>query len=146
MNPEKDEPKFLYLATPFTHSSPEIQEYRYRTSCRVAAKLMRHGINVFNPLSHSVPICEFLGDIEDQHKFWMSVDLPILRRCDELLIVGLENWADSRGVRAEMFEALAIHKPITQIDESDIEFLPNVKKTSRRFLKSALLPVVDDIP
>ena len=145
MNLEAVEPKLLYLACPFTHSSPEIQEYRYRTSCRVAAKLMRHGINVFNPLSHSVPICEFLGEIEDQHKFWMSVDLPILRRCDEILILGMENWTESRGVKAEMFEALSMQIPITQIDESDLELLPNVKKTSRRFLKSALLPVVDDV-
>ena len=135
----------IYLACPFTHSSPEIQEYRYRTSCRVAAKLMRCGIVVFNPLSHSVPICEFLGDIEDQHSFWMSVDLPILRRCDELLIIGMENWTKSQGVRSEMFEALSLHKPITLIDEEDIELLPYVKKTSRRFLKSALLPVVEDV-
>ncbi len=137
--------KLLYLACPFTHSSPEIQEYRYRTSCRVAAKLMRHGINVFNPLSHNVPINEYLDGIDDQHSFWMAVDLEILHRSDDVLILGLENWTKSQGVKTEMFEALSLHKPITLIDEEDIELLPYVKKTSRRFLKSALLPVIDDI-
>ncbi len=144
MNLEANEPKLLYLACPFTHSSPEIQEYRYRLSCRVAAKLMRCGITVFNPLSHSVPICEFIGDIKDQHSFWMAVDLPILRRSDEILVLGLPGWTESRGVRSEMFEALAHAKPVTQIEEADIELLPRIPKTARKYLTSDIFKEVEN--
>ena len=134
----------LYLACPFTHNDPAIREHRYRTSCIAAAKLMKSGIVVFNPLSHSVPINEFLSDI-DSHEFWMSMDLPILRRCDEVLILGLEGWRESRGVRAEMFEAMALAKPITQIEEADIERLPAIPKTARHFRKSNIfMETVDD--
>ena len=131
----------LYLACPFTHNDPAIREHRYRTSCIAAAKLMKAGIVVFNPLSHSVPINEFLSSV-DSHEFWMSMDLPILRRCDELLILGLEGWRESRGVRAEMFEAMALAKPVTQIEEADIERLPAIPKTARHFLKSKILKEV----
>ncbi len=126
----------IYLSCPYTHCDPSVREYRYRTSCRVAAKLMESGIVVFNPLSHSVPLCEFLDKKNFDHEFWMSIDLPILCRCDELLILGLPCWTESRGVKAEMFEALGLQKPITLIEEADIELLPSIPKTARRYLSS----------
>ena len=142
---DENEPKVLYLATPFTHDDPAVMQHRYRLSCLVAAKLMRHGIVVFNPLSHSVPLGEFLNDIEDQHSLWMSTDLPLLRRFDELLILGLPEWPKSRGVKAEMFEALGARKPITLIEEADIDLLPKIPKTALHFLKSEIFTeVVDD--
>ncbi len=105
---------------------------------------MKTGIIVFNPLSHSVPINEFLLNV-DSLEFWMSMDLPILRRCDELLILGLDGWRESRGVRAEIFEAMSLVKPITQIEEAAIERLPVIPKTARRFLKSKILmEAIDD--
>lgn len=142
---ENPDSKVLYLCCPFTHDDPAIMEHRYRTSCIAAAKLMKSGIVVFNPLSHSVPVNEFIEGIDDQHSFWMSIDLPILHRCDEVLIVGLPGWTESRGVKAEMFEALGLSKPITQIEELDIDLLPFVPKTARRFLTSQILKEATDV-
>ncbi len=140
MKIEYEKTKLLYLATPFTHSDKSAQDHRFRVSCRATAQLMKCGVNVFNPLSHSVPLVEHLGDVGDQHEFWMWCDLPILYRCDELLIVGMENWEQSRGVCEEMFKALAWRKPITLIEENDIELLPTIPATARRFLESSILP------
>ncbi len=130
----------LYLACPYSHPDPAIREYRYSTVNRVAAQLMKANIVVFSPLSHSVPIARHLPDIEMEHQFWMLQDLPHLRRCEELLILGLPGWQQSRGVCEEMFKALAWRKPITLIEESDIENLPTIPATARRFLKSSILP------
>ena len=134
----------LYLCCPYSHPDPAVQFYRYQKACRAQAKLIEAGVVVFSPLANSVPAVE-LGGLTASHSQFMALDLPILERCDEVLVLGLPGWTESRGVRSELFEALALAKPITQIDEGDIELLPYVKKTSRRFLKSALLPVVDDI-
>ncbi len=101
-----NERKLLYLACPYTHPDPATQEYRYKTSCRVTVKLMQCGIVVFNPLSHGVPLVPFLNDIEDEHRFWLSIDLPILSRCDEVLVLGLAGWTQSVGVKEELFEAM----------------------------------------
>ena len=131
--------KLLYLAIPYSHSDKAIREYRFRTACRASAVLMKHGIVVFSPLSHSIPIAEYVGDIESEHDFWLSQDIPILRRCDELLILGIDGWTESKGVKQEMFEALRLRKPITVIDEADIDRLPKIPKTARRFLVSKIL-------
>jgi hypothetical protein len=139
-----DESKLLYVASPYSHVNPAIREHRYRTACRASALLMKSNIVVFSPLSHSVSIAK-IGDICDmEHAFWMSMDLPVLRRCDELLILGLEDWERSLGIQYEMFEALSRKMPITLIDEADIDLLPKVRKTAKRFLKSKILTEVHD--
>ena len=135
----------IYLCCPYSHPDPAIHDHRFRTACRAAAKLMRVGVVVFSPLSHSVPIVEHGGLDGTTHEFWMSVDLPLLQRCDELLVVALEGWQESLGVREEIFQAMALRKPITLIDESDIDRLPAIPKTARRFLTSSILTEVYDV-
>ena len=133
-----NESKLLYLACPYSHSNNIVRKHRFHTACRASALLMKHNIIVFSPLSHSVPIAEH-GDLGEDHGFWMSMDIPILRRCDELLILGIDGWTESKGVKQEMFEALSLRKPITVIDEADIDRLPKIPKTARRFLVSKIL-------
>jgi hypothetical protein len=104
---------------------------------------MQAGVVVFSPLSHSVPIAEFLEDVflkgMTLHEFWMRQDLFLLDLCNELLIIGMDGWQQSEGVREEMFFALKKNKPITLIEESDIEKLPKIPKTAKRFLQSNIL-------
>jgi len=128
----------LYLASPFSHSDPMIRQYRYKKACRATARLIAAGIPVFSPLCNSVPAVE-LGGLEAEHSTFMAVDLPILQRCDEILVIGLDGWEQSLGVRAEVFEAMHLRKPITVIDEADIDRLPSIPKTARCFLKSEIL-------
>lgn len=138
MNLEENGSKLLYIACPYTHSEPAMREHRYRMSCIAAAKLFAAGIVAFNPLANSVPAVEF-GGIDLSHREWMGIDLPILRRSDEVLILGLDGWTKSQGVKSEMFEAMMLRKPIMLIEEADIEMLPQVPKSAKRFLKSKIL-------
>ncbi len=129
----------LYLCCPYSHPDPAVQLYRYQKACLAQAKLIEAGIVVFSPLANSIPAVE-LGGLTASHDQFMALDLPILQRCDEILILGLENWEQSLGVKKEMFEALALRKPITLIEETDIENLPAIPPTAKRFLKSSILP------
>ncbi len=134
----------LYLSTPYTHSDPDEMRRRYQISCRATAKLLKAGIVTFNPLANAVPAVE-LGGLELDHDSFLKIDLEILRRSDELLILGMAEWQKSDGVRAEMFEALKLRKPITLIEESDIDNLPVIPKTAKRFLKSKIFAVSDNL-
>ena len=131
----KDAP-IVYLACPYAHAEREIMKYRYDTANRAAAKLMDAGIVVFSPLSHSVPIAEILGD--RPHEFWMKMDLPLLHLCDEILVLRLPGWQNSLGVIDEMFAAMADRKPITLIEEADIDVLPEIRAASSQYLRSAI--------
>jgi hypothetical protein len=106
---------------------------------------MQAGIVVFSPLSHSVAIStEFSDTITLSHEFWMLQDLPILRRCDEMLVLGLLGWHDSLGVRQELFEAMNHNIPITFIKEHDIDLLPLIPKRAQHFLTSQIFVNIID--
>ncbi|MDR1493063.1 MAG: DUF1937 family protein [Planctomycetaceae bacterium] len=126
----------FYLACPYTHSDATIQKYRYRQSCRAASRLMQQGIGVFSPLANSIPAIEF-GGLELEHDGFMNLDLPILRRCDEVVVLALPDWKASVGVRREMLEAFLHRKPVVIIAEHEIELLPDVLKTAPRFSMDA---------
>jgi len=129
----------LYVAVPFTHSEASVREQRFQAACRVSALLMKHSIVVFSPLSHSVPIVRH-GDLDEMDsEYWLTMDLPLLERADELLIVGLDGWEESRGVQEELHFALEHNTPITLIEEKDIERLPAIPKSGKLFLTSKIL-------
>ncbi len=133
----------IYIATPYAHSDPAVMKKRYQLSCRVSAKLLQAGVIAFNPLASMVPAVE-LGGLELDHDAFLKIDLEILRRSDELLILGLVDWEKSDGVIVEMFEAFKLRKPTTLIVESDIEKLPKIPKNARRFLQPQILTEVYD--
>ena len=131
----------LYLASPLSHENPAVRRRRYEIACRATAKLIAARIPVFSPLCNSVPAVE-LGGLKASHDDFLAVDLPILRRCDEVLIVGIEGWDQSPGVKLEMSEAFEHQKPMILIGEADIENLPFVPASAWRFLKPLILPVL----
>jgi len=133
----------LYLCSPYSHENPSIRQHRYRKACRATAKLMAAGIPVFSPLCNSVPAVE-LGGLETDHDGFLAIDLPILQRSDEILVLALDGWTDSKGVKQEMFEALSLRKPVTVIEEADIERLPAIPKTARKYLASSIFTEVYD--
>jgi len=133
----------LYLASPFSHPAAAVRQYRYKKACRATAKLIAAGIPVFSPLCNSVPAVE-LGGLEAEHSTFMAVDIPILQRSDEILVLALDGWTESKGVKQEMFEALSLRKPVTVIGEADIERLPAIPKTAQKYLTSSIFTEVYD--
>jgi nucleoside 2-deoxyribosyltransferase len=83
--------------------------------------------------------------LELSHAEFMAIDLPVLRRCDELLVLAIEGWLQSPGVQQELGLALALKKPVTMIKEKDIERLPAIPRTARCYLTSPVLTEVDGV-
>ena len=133
----------LYLASPYSHSQEEISRQRYHLACRAAARLMKAGIVVFSPLANSIPAIEF-GGLELEHEKFLALDLAILERCDEVLVLALDGWQQSIGVQQEFGAAIALQKPITMITEKEIERLPTISKAARCFLASSIFMEVRD--
>ncbi|GHT16662.1 hypothetical protein FACS1894189_0890 [Planctomycetales bacterium] len=128
----------LYIACPYSHPDALIRNHRYRTACRAAAALIKSGIVVFSPLSHSVPVAQLGGVDETDTEFWLRQDIPILRRCDEVLVLGLSGWDKSIGVQREISEAMLLQKPVSIITEQEIDTLPVVSADAAMFGTSTL--------
>ena len=91
--------KKIYLACPYAHPDESVRESRFNAVSKKAAELMNRGHVVFSPISHSVPIGRYLESTG--HEFWMAQDLPLLAVCDEMWVLALPGWTDSKGIQVE---------------------------------------------
>lgn len=93
----------VYLASPYTDRNPRIQALRVKQASMVAGQLMAQGIIVYSPITHGHHIEPWMQHArKHDHSFWMEQCLPLLRRCDRLIVLPLTGWQQSRGVRQEI--------------------------------------------
>lgn len=106
-----------YLAAPYTDPNELIRKERVRTADMVAAALMeQHGFCIYSPLTHSQAVVPFLSmeTIQD-HNFWMRQCLPMVKAASALLLLELDGWKESKGVKMEVDAAKALMMPIYRV-------------------------------
>lgn len=119
----------IYLASPYTHPDAAIREQRFHTVCRAAAALMRSGHMVFSPIAHSHPIA--MHGLPTTWDFWERVDREYLRRCDELVVLTLDGWKQSRGVQAEVRIAGDLGKPVRHLAPEEATGSPTLAHVAK---------------
>ena len=91
----------IYLASPYSDPDPAVEQQRFEAVCKVAAVLMGNGHVIFAPVAHTHSIAAH-GAVPRDHDFWERMDLPLLARADELWVLMLPGWQDSKGVQGEI--------------------------------------------
>jgi hypothetical protein len=97
----------IYLAIPYTG----MEQLSFETANRIAGRLMQEGHIVFSPISHSHPIAQAC-DLPKHWDYWRDADTAFLSWCDEVRVVAIEGWSQSKGVKAELEIAVCLGKPI----------------------------------
>lgn len=103
----------IYLASPYSHPDPEVREQRFELACRAAARLIWDGHAVFCPIAHTHPIAKY--GLPTTWDFWQAQDRKILELCEELWVLTIDGWMQSRGVEFEMQIARELGKPIRYV-------------------------------
>jgi hypothetical protein len=101
--------KVVYLASPFSSSIKEVEDYRYKTVTKLAARLMRnYEVALITPITSSYNIKQTDPDfIGTDFEFWKEIDLAFVSRSDEVWVAEMDGWKDSIGVREEIRFALS---------------------------------------
>ena len=110
----KTEGRLYYLASPYTHSNPEIQRARYDAALNAVIKLKALGYTVFSPIVHSCPVA-YLTEEYDLD-YWLEVDKIFIRKCDEMIVLNIDGTKESEGVRRELAFARDLGKPVSIYD------------------------------
>jgi hypothetical protein len=103
----------IYLASPYTDCDPAVRQQRFEAACLAASALIRQGKTVFSPIAHSHAICQFGLPLD--WAFWEQHDLRYLEACDEVVVLMLDGWEKSRGIRAEIASARKMAKPVSYL-------------------------------
>jgi nucleoside 2-deoxyribosyltransferase len=114
-------PGFLYLATPYSRYKRGTFS-AFVEACWAAAECLKAGVSVFSPIAHSHPIGSHSALDSQDHEFWLQVvDRPFMEAARGLLVVLMEGWNESRGVREEIEFFAAQGKPIWWLDPETLE-------------------------
>lgn len=105
----------IYLASPYSNPSADVMQDRFERVCRVAARLMGEGVHLYSPIAHTHPIA-VQGSLPRGWEFWEQYDRKLLAACQELWIVTLDGWKESKGVAAELAIAGEMGLPVKYIE------------------------------
>lgn len=99
-----------YLASAYSHPDAAVRTTRYRAACWAAATMMRAGLLVFSPIAHSHPLTEY--GLPGGWEFWRAFDERMINSCDEVRVLMLDGWQESRGISEEVKIAHRLGKPV----------------------------------
>lgn len=140
------ERKKIYMCHPYNHKERLVMRMRFQSANDLAARLMRSGMIVFSPISHSVPISGWLRN-HRSHDFWLTQDLAWLMACDEVWVPLVDGWANSRGIDIETSHAAFLGKPIVYFRPDGTEgYRVCGDEEVRQSMVAAALPSPDPDP
>ncbi len=110
------DPTLIYLASPYAHDFAAVREARLEAVRYVCGNLVNEGKIVLSPMVYLGELA-FKGVHPPQG--WYAFDLQLLARCDELLVLQLPGWEDSKGVLVEVAGAQARSIPVRLMSMED---------------------------
>lgn len=92
--------KLIYIGSPYTHEDPGIMELRYQKVLKATADLLKEGYHVVSPVVHCHPLA-LKFTLPPHFDFWREYNLKILSKCDILLVLNMEGYLYSKGLKGE---------------------------------------------
>jgi len=111
---------FVYLACPYSHDEKQVREARFLQVTKAAARLMNQGHIVYSPITHCHPM-EKHGGLPGGWQFWRRIDEVYMRHSKMLVVLPLEGWQKSTGLKAEREMAKELGIPILWLNIETFE-------------------------
>ena len=126
----------IYLAHPYQHRCVEVEEERLSVAASVAAQFISDGIVAYSPVNYQAGIANTLGvnvgEIEPPVG-WLAWDKEMVEAADVLVILKMDGYKESAGVKFELEVALEQGIPIAYLEPFNdqnykevVEFIENV--------------------
>jgi len=115
----------VYLASPFTHKSQKVMDYREELVSIAAAELTAlHRVALFLPITQSYRMCQLRPKLfGTTFLAWQDIDLAAIDNCDELWVLKIDGWKKSVGVIAEIKYATEGNIPVKYISSKTFKFV-----------------------
>ena len=99
----------IYLASPFSHPSDAVRNHRYLEARRFTIDALLNGVAIFSPIVYGKDMETAVGTAFEP---WQGLNDVMIRSCEAVWVLCLEDWIKSRGVRHEIEFAHSLSKPV----------------------------------
>lgn len=92
---------YIYLAGPYSHQDATVKEVRYELHRQAAWFMLRYKRWCYSPIVHCHPLAQY-HELPTDFAYWQAYNEAMLAEADELWVIKLHGWMDSKGVAAEV--------------------------------------------
>lgn len=132
-----------YLAGPYYHADQSVIDQRMQTMYQIDGYLSSNGYFIVTPL-YKVETAKHYS-IVDTFDFWEKYCYQLLDRCDQMIILDISGWKESKGVLAEIRYCMDHDIPVYVIDV-DSKRLEPLYKVMYRDHQNGFVPASVDTP
>lgn len=90
-----------YLAIPYSHEDESVMQWRAEVSDFIFSKLSNQGRKIYAPISSCHHVAKKYG-MPRNWEFWEALDREFIKVCKRIVVIQLEGWETSTGVKAEL--------------------------------------------
>jgi hypothetical protein len=106
---------FYYLGSPYTKYKAGIHA-AFLAVCSEAARLVSAGVIIYSPIAHTHPIA-IHGNIDPLDlNIWLPVERPLMDAACGLIVLKMDGWEESVGLKYEIDLFQQAGKPIIYMD------------------------------
>lgn len=114
----------IFVSSPYTHEFKEISEKRFEQVTKFCAQLVSKDIFVFSPIVYGHTLASH-HDMPTDWQFWKMFCEHYLKRSDKMIVLKMNGWDESTGVKQEIEFAKLNNIPI-QYMEVETNYLEKV--------------------
>lgn len=103
--------RFWYLASPYTHKLPHMQEQRTTAATVFAGSLMAAGVFVFSPIVQTHRAAQ-LFSLPGNFEWWLDYNKAFMDASAGTIIAAIDGWRQSRGCMQEVEYTRSQGKPV----------------------------------
>jgi len=91
----------IYLATPYSHPSSHIRQWRYEQAQALWWHFVLKGYAVYSPIVHTHPAA-VKYEAPQGYEFYQHFDEQMISAAEEVWVCHIPGWQDSKGMAAEV--------------------------------------------
>lgn len=109
-----------YVASPYNDPDPAIRQKRYEAVCDAVAKLAKKDdYALYSPIMHCHPIA-CIRQLPTDAMFWKNQNESMIDCMDVMIVLQLDGWFASKGVKMEIEYARAGLIPIIYMKPEEL--------------------------
>ena len=91
----------FYVAAPYSHSDPLVVESRFTKVSQYVAELTARGMVAISPVAYGHILLKY-HEMPNDWTFWKNFCRSFLIKCKYMIVLQLEGWEKSEGIKGEM--------------------------------------------